>query len=203
MATPHFSADWFSHVIPSWRQIFQLVGWGPDRPLTAIEIGSYEGRSALWLLDNLLGHADSRLYCVDLFDRGVDPPTSGDAVRERFDSNISGSPHAAKVEVLAGPSFEGLNILFHRGIRADLIYVDGSHRAPEVLEDLVLGFRLAKVGGVIICDDYLWSREPMGQQDLVNAPKLAIDAFVNCNIRKLDLLSKQPLYQLVFRKTSE
>ncbi len=200
---PRFSSDWFSHVIPSWQQIFQLVGWGADRPLTVIEIGSYEGRSALWLLDNLLGHAESRIYCIDLFDRGVDPPTTGNAVREQFDRNIAESRHAAKVEVLAGPSCQGLIELAHRGVRADLVYVDGSHRAPEVLEDLVLSFRLAKVGGVIICDDYLWSKEPTGQQDLVNAPKLAVDAFVNCNIRKLELLAKQPLYQLVFRKISE
>lgn len=200
---PRFSSDWFSHVIPAWQQLFQLVDWGADKPLTAIEIGSYEGRSALWLLDNLLGHRDSRLYCIDLFDRGLDPPTPGNAVREQFDRNIAESPHAAKVEVLAGPSYRGLIELAHRGVRADLVYVDGSHRAPEVLEDLVLGFRLAKVGGVIICDDYLWSKEPAGQQDLVNAPKLAVDAFVNCNIRKLDLLSKQLLYQLVFRKISE
>lgn len=201
---PQFSADWFSHVIPSWQRLFRLFGWSQERAFTVIEIGSFEGRSALWLLDNLLGHPESRIYCIDLFDRGVEhPPTNGRTVRQQFDSNIAESPHAAKVRVLAQPSYQGLIELAHRGVRADLVYVDGSHRAPDVLEDLVLGFRLAKVGAVIICDDYLWSKEPMGEQDLVNAPKLAIDAFVNCNIRKIQLTPMQPLYQLAFQKISE
>jgi predicted O-methyltransferase YrrM len=201
---PQFSADWFSHVIPSWQRLFNLLGWTQDKPRSVVEIGCFEGRSTLWLLDNLLGHADSRIYCLDLFDRGVEhPPTDGRTVRQQFDSNIAESPHASKVEVLDGRSCQRLIELAHRGARADLVYVDGSHRAPDVLEDLVMSFHIAKIGAVIICDDYLWSNEPPGQFDLVNSPKLAIDSFVNCNIRRIQLLPMLPLYQIGFQKLSD
>ena len=201
---PVFSADWFSHVVPAWQEFFRLLGWNHDRALTVIEIGSFEGRSALWLLDNLLGHADSRIYCIDVFDRGpTHPPSHKQLLRQRFDDNIAESPHAAKVEVFHKHSITALIELAHRELRADLIYVDGSHRAPDIWEDLVLAFRLAKVGALIICDDYLWSNEPKREQDLINSPKLAVDAFVNCNIRRIQLLPGQPLYQLAFQKISE
>jgi predicted O-methyltransferase YrrM len=201
---PQFSADWHSHVIPAWREFFRMLGWSQDRALTAIEIGSFEGRSALWLLDNLLGHPESRIYCIDVFDLGPSQaPEEKRALRERFDANIAGSPHAAKVEVFHQHSQTALIELAHRGVRADLVYVDGSHRAPDVLEDLVLGFQLAKVGALIICDDYLWWDEPLGQRDPINSPKLAIDAFVNCNIRRIQIPSGQPLYQFAFQKVSD
>ena len=201
---PIFSSDWHSHVIPAWKEFFRLLGWNQDQPLTVIEIGSFEGRSALWLLDNLLGHPESRIYCIDVFDLGpTQPPEEKRALRARFDANIAESAHAAKVEVFHEHSHTALIELLHRGVRADLVYVDGSHWAPDVLEDLVLGFRLAKVGAFIICDDYLWWPGPMGQHDLISTPKLGIDAFVNCNIRKIQIPNGQPLYQFAFQKISE
>jgi predicted O-methyltransferase YrrM len=201
---PQFTSDWHSHAIPTWEQYFSLLNWSHETPLTVVEIGSFEGRSTLWLLDNLLGHPESRIYCTDLFDlHPTQPAEEKRALRERFDTNIAESGHAAKVELFHQPSNTTLLELLHRGVRADLIYVDGSHAAPDVLEDLVLGFRLAKVGALIICDDYLWSCEPTGQQDLINSPKLAIDAFVNCNIRRIQIPKGQPLYQFAFQKIGE
>jgi len=45
----------------------------------------------------------------------------------------------------------------------------------------VLGFKLLKSGGVMAFDDYLWC-------DGVNAPKFAIDTFVNIFFPKLALI---------------
>ena len=36
----------------------------------------------------------------------------------------------------------------------DLIYIDASHYAPDVLSDAVLAFKLLKPGGILIFDDY-------------------------------------------------
>ena len=35
----------------------------------------------------------------------------------------------------------------------DIIYIDGSHEARDVLEDAVLAYRLLKIGGLLIFDD--------------------------------------------------
>ncbi|PZO55779.1 MAG: hypothetical protein DCF16_01505 [Alphaproteobacteria bacterium] len=87
--------------------------------------------------------------------------------------------------------------------RYDIAYVDGSHQAPDVLIDSVLAFKLLRVGGIMVFDDYLWHMEAAGKQDLVNMPKLAIDAFININIRKLNIIAGAPLGQIYIAKASD
>jgi predicted O-methyltransferase YrrM len=41
----------------------------------------------------------------------------------------------------------------------DLIYVDGSHQASDVLTDSIITFQLLRVGGVMTFDDYVWCME--------------------------------------------
>ena len=83
----------------------------------------------------------------------------------------------------------------------DFIYIDGSHQAPDVLADAVLGFKLLRVGGLIVFDDYLWSETMPYGKDPLRCPKPAIDAFVNLNFRKLQIITA-PLYQLYVQKLS-
>lgn len=64
-----FTSDFFKGNIPNWeRWLAPFKG----QPVTALEIGSYEGRSACWLLENILTHPDARLLCVDTFTGGQD-----------------------------------------------------------------------------------------------------------------------------------
>jgi len=84
----------------------------------------------------------------------------------------------------------------------DLIFVDGSHEAPEVLGDLAIAYRLCAIGGWIIVDDYLWSDVPHGSEDLLAMPRLAVDAFARLFTRKVALWGGLPLYQVYFRKTA-
>ena len=82
----------------------------------------------------------------------------------------------------------------------DLIYVDGSHQASDVLTDSIIAFQLLRVGGVMIFDDYLWCQPPASEQDTLNLPKAAIDSFVNLFQRKLRVISGLPIYQLFIEK---
>ena len=197
-----FTEDWFTPHIPHWERLFfGELGWSPETPLRVVEIGSFEGRSTLWFLDRLLRHPDSRITCIDTFEGGaehVETQTAG--LHERFLSNLTASGHAEKAEVLRMPSFDGLSRLLARGDRVDLVYVDGSHEAPDVLADLVLAFRLLAEGGVILCDDYLWSREETAQADVLGCPKLAIDAFTNIHRRQIEFLQWGYYWQHAFRK---
>ena len=78
------------------------------------------------------------------------------------------------------------------------MYIDGSHQASDVLTDLVLGFMLRRVNGIMVCDDYLWK---LNRDPLLNT-KLAIDAFTNCFFGKIEPVNRIPLYQLWLRKTA-
>lgn len=192
-----FTTDWFGRYASYWTSLFADHGWHPGEPRTVIEVGSYEGRSALWMLENLLQHPQSRLYCVDTFHDREDP----DSYWHRFEANVLASPHSGKVTVAASASLPFLAGFVAAGSKADFVYVDGSHRAAEVLEDLVLAFHALRPGGIIICDDYLKAAPP-GDLTL-GSPKLAVDAFTTIYRDRLDIPWGQPLYQLAMVKTAD
>lgn len=196
-----FTSDWFSHHEQSWRNIFKAVGWNGNEEKTVVEIGSFEGRSTIWILGNLLKNDESRIYCLDTWQGGVEHVREnfGD-VWSRFSENISESGWQEKVVIKKGYSKGNLLDLWHNELKADFVYVDGSHQASDVLTDLVVGFEILKSGGVMICDDYVWINEDVKHVDVLNNPKIAIDAFVNINRRNIRIIRGVPLVQFAFIK---
>ena len=87
--------------------------------------------------------------------------------------------------------------------RFDVTYIDASHKAPDVLADAILAFKLTRIGGVLVFDDYLWRMAGPGANDVLNQPKAGIDAFVNTYYRKLNLIPGAPLRQLYMTKTAD
>ena len=199
---PRFTEDYFTRCIPHWERLFfGELAWDPEAPRHVVEIGSFEGRSTLWFLERLLRHPDSRITCIDTFAGGAEHSAGQtEGLHERFLANLAESGQARKAEVLRMDSFAGLTRLLSSGARADLVYVDGSHEAPDVLADLVLAFRLLLPGGVILCDDYLWSREETPRADILTCPKLAIDAFTNIHRRQIDFPEWGYAWQHAFRR---
>ncbi len=188
-----FTQNWFDWAATSWRaHLAHLIG---QPALRFLEIGSFEGRSAVWLLNNVLTHPSSRLDCIDVFDglyefRGRTIVMS--EVEARFDHNVRAAGANGRVTKLRGPSARML-----RGLELDtydFVYVDGSHVAADVLHDAVLAFPLLKAGGIMIFDDYAWEDEP----DELDRPKPAIDAFLAIYQPRIDVLAKG--YQVTLRK---
>lgn len=139
-----FSDDWFTSKIPLWKRVFAPLEGKPD--LRYLEIGVYEGRSFIWMLENVLTHPTSRLTAVDIFI----PPE----IQRRFLDNIEMSGQGERVTTIKGYSQIELRKLPLASY--DIIYVDGSHTADDVLTDVVLSWGLLKTGGIIVLDDYLW-----------------------------------------------
>jgi predicted O-methyltransferase YrrM len=197
-----FSVDWFSGNQPMWTRILDEV-----KPSRFLEIGSFEGRSACFLVEHAASQRAIELHCIDPWrGRIKGDPDLGD-LEARFDHNISmaiaAAAHPVSLHKHKGLSSHVIPELLAAGRREsfDFIYVDGSHKATDVLLDAVMGFELLAVGGAIVFDDYLWHVEAAGAQDHYNMPKPAIDAFVNIYRRKLEIY-KAPLYQLYARKLS-
>jgi predicted O-methyltransferase YrrM len=84
----------------------------------------------------------------------------------------------------------------------DLIYIDGSHEATDVLTDAILAFPLLRIGGTLIFDDYIWSDQIPERREPSRMPKPAIDAFVNVFHRKLEIHQSLPLWQLYVQKVA-
>jgi predicted O-methyltransferase YrrM len=111
------------------------------------------------------------------------------------------APHGATVTKSRGASVQSLARMVADGqAEFDLVYVDGSHLAQDVLTDAVLSFRLLKRGGLAIFDDYLWLQDSESISQL-DRPKVALDAFVNVFCRSLRILPGLPLNQLYVEKS--
>jgi predicted O-methyltransferase YrrM len=177
------SNNWFENHRAEWDTFMARY-----KPQTLLEIGSYEGASACYLIDTLARDAAIELHCVDTWEGSVehtngDPPMS--LVEKRFQRNtalaIQSAAHPVNLVVHKGESGIILPELIAAKMheRFDLIYIDGSHRAPDVLFDAVVAFKLLKPGGLMIFDDYLWHDPSIESFDPLRNPKIAIDAFTN------------------------
>lgn len=198
-----FTTDWFSSNVRAWNELLIQL-----KPLTMLEIGSFEGRSACYLIENCSQFGPVEIYCIDTWSGGVEyDGISMKEVEARFDVNVEiargRAQHAVEIHKVRKPSFAALAAMLSSDDAPvlDLVYIDGSHQAPDVLADAVLSFSLLRPGGVMIFDDYLWHLGPMGSQDSLNMPKPAVDAFVNLFQRKLNVVQRMPLYQLYLQKT--
>lgn len=159
----------------------------PD--LQYLEIGVYEGRSAIWMLENVLTHPTARLTGIDIFEGPY---------KDRYLANLQRSGSSDKATTVTGYSQLALRELPFNSF--DIIYIDGSHAKDDVLEDAVLCWRLLKNGGVLIFDDYRWCGIfILGTSDSFgDSCKPAIEPFVQCFDRHFEVIHNS--YQLIVRK---
>lgn len=201
---PHydFTVDWFSVHIPAWRELIRK--FVPDAR-RILEVGSYEGRSATWLIENAIQNG-GEITCVDHWLGGTLLRGTADddmpQVEARFDRNIAMARSAfpeVGVRKLKGYSLAELSRLIAGGEcdSFDFVYIDGNHEAAAAMGDLLLGYHLCRPGGVVVCDDYLLE---WGRAEPKSLAKMGIDAVVNCLYDKIQIVMRAPLYQLFLVK---
>jgi predicted O-methyltransferase YrrM len=134
-----FRRDYVAARTVAWSMLFKDMRETSKRVL---EIGSKEGRSALFWLEFFAG---AHLTCVDLFD--------GDDA-ERFDRNLAA--YGTRLRKIVGSSIKALGMLREENAAYDFIYVDGSHQRDDVMIDCLGAWRLLCEGGVMLMDDYTW-----------------------------------------------
>jgi predicted O-methyltransferase YrrM len=203
-----FTTDWFTATAkPNWDSLIPQI-----KPSKILEIGSFEGASTCYLIENNDWTPMIEIYCIDTWHGGIEHQNKKFnmvAVEERFKSNIEHAKTISKnncdVMILKGSSDKQLSNLISMGMEShfDLIYVDGSHQAPDVLLDALLSFKLVKRGGFIFFDDYLWAENLPDGKDLIRSPKIAIDCFTNIFCKKIQILRGVPLYQIYIQKITD
>ncbi|KIJ60373.1 glycosyltransferase family 8 protein [Hydnomerulius pinastri MD-312] len=188
--------DWFSFNIPAWKNYFPLVTSQEPRVL---EIGSWEGRSAVFLLTTLCAKS-GEVVCVDHFD--LKATSEG---RERYrkinhNLTLTGRPFRVVPQFSVPALYMLLEEEIDKGDAGfDWIYVDGSHRADDTLLDAELAWRLARPGCIFIFDDYNWTEQPI---ESPHHPQRGIDAFLAVHAGEYNRLSTNPeQYQMVVQKT--
>jgi predicted O-methyltransferase YrrM len=176
----NFTTDWFCG---NEKHFSKYLAHLEDTPCRILEIGCYEGRATVWLLENIATHPDATIKCIDT------------AEQASFRRNILAARSPEKVRLEIGRS---QNLLRSCAANAfDFVYVDGSHETVDVLEDAVLSFRLLRRGGIMGFDDFKWKDQAFPGA----TPKLAINAFLRIYRGKITVLMKD--YQVWIRKDQD
>ena len=91
-------ADWFNCHIPVWNEILTEIKGAPG--IRYLEVGCFEGRSAIWMIENVLTDESSSLTCIDAFL----PQFGGDVTKNRFLSNVCLAGADERLEMIVGYS---------------------------------------------------------------------------------------------------
>ncbi len=145
-----------------------------------LEIGSYEGRSAIFFLKNF---NYCNITCVDTWS-GSDEHNIVDfnLIEKNFDLNTEfyqSNNHLTKHKMTSNEFFKQNNKYF------DLIYIDGDHSSDQVKIDLINSWNSLKNGGFLVLDDYLW----WYYKDLKKNPSTSINNFIKKNISNISKLT--------------
>ena len=164
-----FTSDWSSNHFDTWAEhLAKFRG----HAVNVLEIGSWEGRSAIFFLESLPACS---ITCVDTFAGGDGLDKQAVAgVETRFDANLA--PYQGRVRKIKSRSLLALDQLAQERRTFDVVYIDGSHARDDVLLDSVLAWRLLNPNGVCIWDDYRWGILHLATAD---RPQRAIDGFLD------------------------
>lgn len=156
----NFTNDMFSRCVPDWTK--WLAG---KRFHRGLEIGSFEGQSACWMLDN---NAVRTLDCVDAW--------SGDwgyvYAESTFDANTS--EYGSRLGKHKGDAALVLPRLLAAGNRFQFIYIDGDHQGRAALRDMVLAWEMLDMGGIMVVDD-VHTGDPVDKSFVLHA----VQGFLN------------------------
>jgi SAM-dependent methyltransferase len=182
-----YTQDWFSYHEAHWLRHFGHLAGRPG--LQAVEVGSYEGRSACWIVQHLVTGEGGRLVCVEPFQEY-------EGQERNFDHNIRVAGCADKIVKLRGRSQQILPFLPEESF--DFVYVDGSHMVLDVLQDAAMCWRLLRTGGVLVFDDYEHTLFP---DSFGMSAGPAIRAFLSLLSGKYELLFED--WQVALRRGGE
>ena len=198
MSEYKFTKDWFHWAPEVWTQLIPMIPGEPgDRQF--LEIGSFEGRSSVWIAENMMQDGDE-LRCIDTWEGGEEHGAEDmGTVEDRFRHNLIVAAEKfprRRIFQCPGTSTRRLADLIHYDgpHQFDFIYIDGSHIAKDVLTDACMAWPLLKPKGIMVFDDYLWGNP----RDVLHRPKAAIDAFTTIFAEEAEIVHVG--YQLAVRK---
>jgi predicted O-methyltransferase YrrM len=184
-----FTTNWFTHKIPLWTQLLKEFKGRPD--VSYLEIGAFEGRSVLWVLENILTNPTAKITIIDGFEENT---------YKKFTSNVNLSGEPNKFKIISGLSTEKLKELPSNSI--DFAYIDGSGKGIVMHYDIVNTWNILKMDGIIICSRYALNghlREALELQANDPGPYDAIDAFLKLYKPYIKVLAFEE-NQVIFRK---
>ena len=145
----NFTADWTS---PNFQKLCRILELRRDRIKRLLEIGQWEGRSAVFFLEFC---AQAVITCVDTLRGGIENHADPNLplIGKRFDQNVGA--YGARVSKMKSDSIVALHMQT-AGQSFDLAYMERSHQRDDIIIDSLL----TRIGTIIIWDDYGGQRDP-------------------------------------------
>lgn len=154
-----------------------LQGWYGDDPVLAatmqelkprliIEVGTWKGLSAISMGKQLRSHGvDTCIVCVDTWLGATDFVSASDMrnlnrrngypqIYYQFLANVMYSGMENTIIPFPQTSINAARWFRQRGIKADFIYIDGSHEEGDVYSDIAAYYDLLVPNGIMLGDDY-------------------------------------------------
>jgi predicted O-methyltransferase YrrM len=145
--TKSFSQKWF---LNNFEVFHHYLPKDLTTNFSYLEIGSYEGLSAL----NILFHyKNAKVTAIDLWEESninsESLKVNFNEIEGKFNKNLEGY----KYTKIKNDSVIALREILKKNIYFDLIYIDGSHNGEDILSDAIESYKLLNTGGIIIFDD--------------------------------------------------
>lgn len=119
------------------------------RPSLTVEVGMANGTSTLFLASAHRDNGpDGRHIAIDPFQHTDWRGIGAGLIRH--------ARLADRVRLIEKPSHQALPLLEMEGIRAGLIFIDGSHLFDYVMADFLASDRILETGGLMVLDDVDW-----------------------------------------------
>ena len=160
-----FSQKWF---LNNFELFHYYLPKDYDKNFSYLEIGSYEGLSALNILYN---YKNSKVTTIDLWDEGNINSESLNVnfneIEDRFNKNLNGY----KYTKIKNDSVIVLRELLKKKIFFDIIYIDGSHNGEDILSDAIESYKILNEEGILIFDDVVNANKNITIQSYVGFEK--------------------------------
>lgn len=180
------TTDYFSINAYYWNKILNKN----FKKFSYLEIGSWEGNSALYILKN---HSTENVVCVDLWDIDNNFKELNKKNFDNFVKNLKEFENKYSYFKTTSDDFFLKNNQFF-----DVIYIDGWHGTSQVNKDISNSWKFLKIGGIIICDDYFYG--DIYKNSYKDIPAPAINNFIKENKKNLKILCVNN-NQIFFKKT--
>ena len=171
-----FSRNYFKHNPPIWYEILNK-NFFLNKKVNVLEIGTFEGMSFLFFQKYL---QLENLYCVDVIEN------------ENFKLNKKKFKNYKFFNISSDDFFKKIT-----DIKFDIIYVDGSHCAKDVYNDVINSYHKLSENGILIIDDFLLDVEFRRNKNYFDEVMAGVFMFFNEKINYKILYTG---HQLILKK---
>lgn len=175
LKTKKTSTDYFSINAFYWNSILNKK----FKDFSYLEIGSWEGNSALYVLKNF---KTKSVICVDVWDKYLRNQKDVKRNFKNFLFNLKEFKNKFKYHKLSSDEFFKKNKKFF-----DVIYIDGDHKKSQVYKDISSAWRILNNKGLIICDDFFDGN--IYKKNNKNVAAVAINRFIKKYTNEINIIS--------------